>query len=709
MSKSRISPKILAIGGGKGGVGKSFLSTNLAISIAKAGYRTILIDLDLGGANLHTMLGINTPLKGLAHYLFSDATQPLDTYLQTTTIPNLSLISCGGFVPGISQIGGHQKQRLLRALLNLRTDYILLDLGAGTNPNVIDFFSLTQSGILVTLPEPTAIFNAYEFIKNVLFQTFEKQFSYNPELLKLIQRTKKIGLNAIEQEAEGTSIPELITEVAAIDKDAAEQMEETCREFTPCLLLNMVGETNIPRHISESFYRICQKHLNIHLSYLGYIPQSQQITRSIQTMKPIVVSAPDSPVSDAIRTIRERCLNLDWFTRDHITRRPHPVLASDEQLQRLKDRIEPHHLGLLSSLFFRFLCHGAQFCAKHWQSERPEQYDRQLLNSDVPRFLDIQPRLAQQFIKPGYIPVIPEETPLSFLEALYRNPDHPQRAILELPTQPNYQNLLERVFKEQPQNSPAGEAWSRLGLFFVGRQDHTLAQQCFYFAWQCTPDKKREINNYAAILLHNGLVQPALEILDKGLPRYQFDLQFAFNTGLAFFQRGDFHGAWPFLDRAGRAENPAIPLQLAGYSLLRCHDYDEAKQRFLQLYRLDHLQSDALFNAGVASLRANDHQEAIELFERVIALRPTDHQAYAAAALAHWQMENDSDTLDFLQRAIDRAPGLPRYRLVRAIIAYKLEAFDICSSDILALTSIYPNELKLRQIYLSIRKALGCD
>src|SRR4030065_2962674 len=69
----QLKPRIWAVGGGKGGVGKSVISTNLGVALAKRGYRCILVDADLGGANLHTMVGIPNPAKSLTELFPKDA------------------------------------------------------------------------------------------------------------------------------------------------------------------------------------------------------------------------------------------------------------------------------------------------------------------------------------------------------------------------------------------------------------------------------------------------------------------------------------------------------------------------------------------------------------------------------------------------------------------------------------------------------------
>ncbi|MBI5895228.1 MAG: P-loop NTPase, partial [Desulfobacterales bacterium] len=153
-------PVIFPIGGGKGGVGKSFISANLGALMAKRGHRVILIDLDLGGSNLHTLLGIKSPQSGLDRFL--DKTENrLEQVAVPTHISNLSFISSLHCSMEIANLYHAQKVKLINSILRLPCDCIILDLGAGTHFHTLDFFLTSDGGLFVCTPEPTAIENAF--------------------------------------------------------------------------------------------------------------------------------------------------------------------------------------------------------------------------------------------------------------------------------------------------------------------------------------------------------------------------------------------------------------------------------------------------------------------------------------------------------------------------------------------------------------------
>src|SRR5579864_5037308 len=160
---------VLPIGSGKGGVGKSLLATNLSVALAESGRKVVLADLDLGASNAHTMLGLRGVSRGIGTFLSVPRTRFEDIVLPTE-YAGLSFVPGDAEVPGIASLRAAQKNRLVRCLRALPTDFLILDLGPGAGANPLDFFLLSPAGILVTTPGITSILNAYLFLKNVVFR-----------------------------------------------------------------------------------------------------------------------------------------------------------------------------------------------------------------------------------------------------------------------------------------------------------------------------------------------------------------------------------------------------------------------------------------------------------------------------------------------------------------------------------------------------------
>ena len=134
---------ILPIGSGKGGVGKSLLATNLSIALAEAGRTVVLVDLDLGASNAHTMLGIRSVSRGIGTFLSVPRTS-FEEIVLPTEYDGLSFIAGDAEMPGTAILKPAQKKRLVRRLESLPCDFMVLDLGPGAGATRWTFFCLPQ-------------------------------------------------------------------------------------------------------------------------------------------------------------------------------------------------------------------------------------------------------------------------------------------------------------------------------------------------------------------------------------------------------------------------------------------------------------------------------------------------------------------------------------------------------------------------------------
>jgi flagellar biosynthesis protein FlhG len=178
VAHGKAAPVIVAIGGGKGGVGKSLVSANLAVRLAATGRKVVAIDLDVGGANLHTYFGLATPRHTLADAIVYK-TRTLPEILATTAIDGVRLAAGGReeVWGGAGALDRSVLGALFSAILALKeqgeADFVILDLGAGTHKHTLDFFNAAHLGLITVLAEPTSIENAYLFLKTSLFRLIE--------------------------------------------------------------------------------------------------------------------------------------------------------------------------------------------------------------------------------------------------------------------------------------------------------------------------------------------------------------------------------------------------------------------------------------------------------------------------------------------------------------------------------------------------------
>lgn len=299
----RPSPRrIIAVGGGKGGIGKSLVSANLGIALAQSGKRVLLVDADLGGANLHTCLGVGQPSATLSDFLLKPKAQ-LEEVSIPTGVPNLALVAGAQDSLDAANVKYAQKQKLLKALQQQPVDYLVLDLGAGTSFNTLDFFLVADHGVLVVLPEPTSIENAYRFVKAAFFRRLQQvEAQYGIE--KLVE-------DALSSRDGAARTPHaLIAEVRKSNADAASRLERELSDFRIRLVLNQ-ARTDADLTVGAAVAAAWKKFFGLEMENLGAIRYDDEAWRSVRKRRPVLLERPDAQAAQGIRTIAGRLLALD--------------------------------------------------------------------------------------------------------------------------------------------------------------------------------------------------------------------------------------------------------------------------------------------------------------------------------------------------------------------------------------------------------------
>ena len=260
--------EIYPIGGGKGGVGKSFITASLGALIAKWGKKVVLIDLDLGASNLHTLLGMKSPKIGLNSFL-NKTVKNLESAAVPTMIPNLFLISSFHCYMEIANLFYAQKLKIIDSIKKLPFDYILLDLGPGTNFNTLDFFLTSKKGILICTPEPTSIENSFRFIKTVYFRKLKQTMKKNT--FDSVFKDRSSNLNG-----SGINPPDIIETVLKYDPGKEAFLRNTLSEFKFKLIFNQF-RNNVDATLGTQFENICNRHFYSIFQFLGNIGYDSRI------------------------------------------------------------------------------------------------------------------------------------------------------------------------------------------------------------------------------------------------------------------------------------------------------------------------------------------------------------------------------------------------------------------------------------------------
>ncbi|RJQ69947.1 MAG: MinD/ParA family protein [Desulfobacteraceae bacterium] len=286
--------EILPIGGGKGGVGKSFISANLAALLARRGRRVVLLDLDLGGSNLHTFLGIRTPRDGINSFLNKNINS-LELAAVPTQISNLAFISSVHCPIDIANLWHAQKAKLINAIRRLPFDYVLLDIGAGTHFNTLDFYLTAEKGIIVCAPEPTSIENAFRFIKAAYLRKIKliiKQHAFHPKV-------KDAVVDAAQQQLGAAEIFDI---VVRYDPGREMLLRESISRFQFKFVLNQVRKNGDPL-LGEKMKNVCNRHFSSQFHFLGNIAYDERVSDSIVSKTLFTVQYPDAAASADLAAI----------------------------------------------------------------------------------------------------------------------------------------------------------------------------------------------------------------------------------------------------------------------------------------------------------------------------------------------------------------------------------------------------------------------
>lgn len=294
--------RIVAVGGGKGGIGKTMVSANLGIALAQAGQRVLLVDADLGGANLHTCLGVTPPQLTLSDFV-SRHTDKIEDVVVPTGVPNLKLIAGASDVLDAANPRYQQKVKLLRNLQGLDADYLVLDLGAGTAFNTLDFFLIADTGILVLLPEPTSVENAYRFVKAAFFrrlQYLENQYGIS-DLVEDMLSTREGALRTPF---------EFVARVKAQDQGLGESLERELKDFRVHLVVNQ-ARTPADLNVGTAVVSAWKKFFGLEMSFLGAIKYDDEAWKAVRRRRPVLLERSDCDAAQGVVKIAERLLSLD--------------------------------------------------------------------------------------------------------------------------------------------------------------------------------------------------------------------------------------------------------------------------------------------------------------------------------------------------------------------------------------------------------------
>ena len=300
---------IIAIGGAKGGVGKSLLAANIGVFLSAQGLRTVVVDLDLGAANLHLYLGVWALRHRINDYLDKKVADLDSIAVQTEYGP--AVIGGGSSRLGSANLPYTRKLKLMRAIRRIDADYIVLDLGGDTSYNILDFFLLSDFGLVLTTCDPAAYLDAYTFIKMALYRRLARLFgaesSYrkfkDDDLMAIIKAfVSPNGSNAPRY------IPDLFDQISRSAPQGLKLVEQAVSEFQPKLIVNMVQNQKEVHDLIHRMQTVSLKILSVPIDCVGTITSDPDIAKSAHDLKPEVARHPEGAMADCISQMMQKLL-----------------------------------------------------------------------------------------------------------------------------------------------------------------------------------------------------------------------------------------------------------------------------------------------------------------------------------------------------------------------------------------------------------------
>ncbi|MBN2062189.1 MAG: AAA family ATPase [Deltaproteobacteria bacterium] len=303
--------KIIAVGGAKGGVGKSIFASNLSVFLSSRGLKTVAIDLDLGGSNLHLYLGEKTILKRNINDFLKKRARTLPEIMTKTKYGPL-LIGGDSSEFGSANIQFTQKLKLLKAMQTIEADCVLIDLGGDTSYNILDFFLSADYGIVMTTCESASYVGAYHFIKAALYRKLNRLFGAESKyatmkdnklarfIMEAITPQNGSGIKTIEELREGIK-KNLPLSLPLIDAAIS--------GFNPYLVINKASEGIDTVQVVKKIQEVSRKFISTEVKFLGGISSHRQVGKSAVELVPVVAKYPEGEMSKEISNIVRNLLN----------------------------------------------------------------------------------------------------------------------------------------------------------------------------------------------------------------------------------------------------------------------------------------------------------------------------------------------------------------------------------------------------------------
>lgn len=306
--RGRQVPLIIAVGGGKGGVGKSLVSANLALELAARGLKTVAVDLDIGGANLHTYFALQPPAVTLADVVVLRQ-KSLESALVQTPVQGVKLLAGGReeVWGGAAAFDQGAMRDLFDAIFRLRetgeADAVVLDLGAGSSRTTVDFFAAAHLGLVTALPEPTSIENAYGFLKATLFAMIDNVGARG----NAQEVAGELRALLTAPDSRGGGYTARLSQAAALYPGLVSQLSTALQGRVVGIAVNQIRCQN-DIDVGKSMELIGERYFGLNCRYCGYLNYDEAAWKALRNRRMLAVDFPHSGLTRRLKDLAQGVL-----------------------------------------------------------------------------------------------------------------------------------------------------------------------------------------------------------------------------------------------------------------------------------------------------------------------------------------------------------------------------------------------------------------
>lgn len=431
-------PRVIALAGARGGVGKTILATNLGLYLATIGRRVVIVDADPGGGNVHTCIGTRParPLPQLRKAQRGEGGAPIaPEALAETPYQGLSLLNAGLDEPAVGVQRADRISKLMPRLRGLSADYVIVDMGVGMSREFIDAYLQADLSLFVLAPEPTAIESTYRFLRGAFARFLLRDETLSEEQRSELERRMK---------ALGSAPPplDLVQELEQDESPLGAEVRAAMERFRPRIVINQT-RLRADLQLGYSMQSATRRRFGINIDYLGHVDHDDTVWTCARNRKPVLLDVPGAKSSKKIEKLARRLLAIEAGKEPRSASAPstqvprnthHDILeldrgATDEEVRRAYKRCREVY------------SHDALCC---YGLLEPSEIEK--IRTRIDEAFDVLLDPARR--RPYELSVFPEEpSPLANMQA-EEEAEEPGRPMPELTPDTQFTGILLRQVRE---------------------------------------------------------------------------------------------------------------------------------------------------------------------------------------------------------------------------------------------------------------------